>query len=111
MKAKAVSKYLRISPYKVRQILPLIIGKDVKTAENILQMTTKKAAYLVHKTMASAVANLRMHRPTIELDELWIEEARADGGPTMKRWRPRARGRADRILKRTSHITIVLTTK
>jgi len=111
MEIKAKSKYLWISPQKVRQVIQLIKGKDVKKAENILQLANKKAAYLIHKTMAQAAANAQMINPAWRLEDLIIKRAMADGGPMQKRMRPRARGRADTILKRTSHITIVLEKK
>jgi large subunit ribosomal protein L22 len=111
MEIKAKSRYLWISPQKVRQVIPLIKGKNVKAAEDILQLANKKAAYLIHKTMAQAAANARMINPAWSLEDLIIKKVMADGGPMQKRMRPRARGQADTILKRTSHITIVLEKK
>jgi len=104
---KATAKYLRGSAYKAREVLDLIRGVDVRRADEILQFTTRDAARDVRKVLASAVANA-VHNDAQDADELFVLAAFADEGPTLKRFRPRARGRASRIRKRTSHITIVV---
>jgi|GEM_PF-575091 len=103
---RAVLKWLRSSPRKVRPVLDAIRKKPVGSAWIILGTINKKAARLAEKALKSAVANAKV----LELDEdrLYISDARADGGPTLKRFQPRSMGRADRILKRTTHITLVV---
>jgi large subunit ribosomal protein L22 len=107
MEAKAVAKYLRISPSKVRLVADLVRGKAVGEALTILRFTPKKGARLVNKALRSAVANAENSR-TMDIDSLYIKTITVDAGPTLKRWRPRAMGRANRILKRTAHVTVVL---
>jgi large subunit ribosomal protein L22 len=107
MKVRAQAKYIRQSPYKVRRVLDLVRGLPVEEARDILAFTDRKAAHPVRKVLDSAVANAE-HNHALDADELFVAQAYADEGPTLKRWRPRARGRATRILKRTSHITIVV---
>lgn len=107
MKARAQAKYIRQSPYKVRRVLDVVRGMPVGEARAVLQHTNRRAADPVKKVLDSAVANAE-HNFSLDADELVIAEAFADEGPTLKRWRPRARGRATRIRKRTSHITIVV---
>jgi large subunit ribosomal protein L22 len=107
MKVRAQAKYIRQSPYKVRRVLDLVRGLPVEEARSVLQFTNRRAAHPIRKTLDSAVANAE-HNHALEADELFVAEAYADEGPTLKRYRPRARGRATRIRKRTSHITIVL---
>jgi len=107
MKVRAQAKYIRQSPYKVRRVLDLVRGLPVEEARDILAFTDRKAAQPVRKVLDSAVANAE-HNHALDADELFVAQAYADEGPTLKRWRPRARGRATRILKRTSHITIVV---
>jgi large subunit ribosomal protein L22 len=104
---RATLKYLRTSAYKVREVLDLIRGLDVDDARHVLQFSERGAAAEVLKVLNSAVANAD-HTLNIPADELKIAAAYADEGPTIKRWRPRARGRATRIRKRTCHITIVV---
>ncbi|MEA2020488.1 MAG: 50S ribosomal protein L22 [Patescibacteria group bacterium] len=101
----ARSKSLPISPQKMNLVLDLIRGKDIAEARKILTFSTKKAAGLAKKALNSAVADAK-HNEGLREDELKIVEARADKAPTLKRIRPRARGRADRILKRRTHLTI-----
>lgn len=108
MKVRAQAKYIRQSPYKVRRVLDLVRGLPVEEARHVLMFTDRRAAGPVKKVLDSAVANAE-HNHALDADELVIAEAYADEGPTLKRWRPRARGRATRIRKRTSHITIVVT--
>lgn len=105
--AKAL--YVRSSASKVRVVLNLIRGKDVRTADQILQFTDREAARLVRKVLASAVANA-VNNDELDADDLFVKACFADEGPTLKRFRPRARGRAGRINKRTAHITIVVAT-
>ena len=107
MEAKAVAKYLRISPRKVRQVVDLVRGKDVDKAIGILRNTPKKASEMVEQVLNSAIANAENNHDMF-YDELYISEAFADEGPTMKRYQERAMGQASPINKRTSHITIIL---
>src|SRR2546421_984466 len=104
---KATLRYLRTSAYKVREVLDLIRGLDVDDARHVLQFSERGPAREVLKVLNSAVANAD-HTLNIPADELKVAVAFADEGPTIKRWRPRARGRATRIRKRTCHITIVV---
>ncbi|MFO7701004.1 MAG: 50S ribosomal protein L22 [Acidimicrobiia bacterium] len=107
MKAHAQAKHVRQSPSKVRLVLDLVRGLPVDEARVVLDFTNRRAAETVKKVLNSAVANAE-HNFALDADELFVAEAFADEGPTLKRWRPRARGRATRIRKRTSHITIVV---
>ncbi|MDD3036050.1 MAG: 50S ribosomal protein L22 [Candidatus Saccharimonadaceae bacterium] len=107
MRPKAVAKYIRMSPYKVRQVLDIIRGKSYTEAAAILEVTPRAAASVIKKVLDSAAANAE-HNLSLNKDELTVASAFCDGGPTLKRMMPRARGSANRILKRTSHITIVL---
>jgi large subunit ribosomal protein L22 len=107
MEAKAVAKFLRVSPQKARLVARNVMGKPVEDALNILKFTPKKAARLIEKVLASAIANAE-HNANLEVDSLFVKEVRIDGGPSWKRIRPRAMGRAYRIIKRTSHITVVV---
>ncbi len=107
MKAHAQAKHVRQSPYKVRRVLDLVRGLPVDEARSVLEFTNRRSADTIKKVLNSAVANAE-HNFALDADELFVAEAYADEGPTLKRWRPRARGRATRIRKRTSHITIVV---
>lgn len=107
MEAKAVAKTIRIAPRKVRLVLDLIRGKEVGEAISILKHTNKRSSPIVEKLIKSAVANAE-HNYDMDIENLIIDQAFADEGPTLKRFRPRAQGRATRIDKRTSHITIVV---
>lgn len=107
MNAKAQARFIRQSPYKVRQVLDLVRGLPVDDARILLDHTNRRAADPVLKCLNSAVANAE-HNLALDADDLVVAQAYADEGPTLKRWRPRARGRATRIRKRTSHITIVV---
>ncbi|MEA1904051.1 MAG: 50S ribosomal protein L22 [Actinomycetota bacterium] len=107
MKVKAHARYIRQSPYKVRRVLDLVRGLPVEEAEHILRLTQRGAAEPIAKTLKSAVANAE-HNHALDAEELVVAEAFADEGPTLRRFKPRARGRATRIDKRTSHITIVV---
>ena len=104
---RAELHYTRVSATKVRRVLDLIRGKGVQEADDILRFTERDAGILVRKLLASAVANAE-HNDQQAPDELFVSACFADDGPTMKRFRPRARGRASQILKRSCHITIVV---
>jgi large subunit ribosomal protein L22 len=104
---KATLRYLRTSPYKVREVLGLIRGLEVSEAQRVLRFSDRGAARDVLKVLNSAVANAD-HTLNLPADELYVSVAFADEGPTIKRWRPRARGRATRIRKRTCHITVTV---
>ncbi|NLC97398.1 MAG: 50S ribosomal protein L22 [Erysipelotrichaceae bacterium] len=107
MEVKATAKTIRIAPRKVRLVLDLVRGKDAKEALDILKFTPNHASEQVSKVLKSAVANATNNH---DLDEnkLYIKSCYADEGVTLKRYRPRAKGNASQILKRTSHITIVV---
>lgn len=107
MEVKAQAKYIRQSPYKVRRVLDLVRGLPVGDAQAVLAYANRRAAEPIVKVLKSAVANAE-HNHALDADDLIIVKAFADEGPTLKRFRPRARGRATRINKRTSHITIVV---
>ena len=107
MEAKAVARYVRISPRKARQVIDLIRGKEIGEAVAILRNTPRKASGLIEKVLNSAVANAE-NNYEMDIDDLFIKEAYVDEAPTMKRWRPRAQGMASPIRKRSSHITIVV---
>ncbi|MDK2823775.1 MAG: large subunit ribosomal protein [Clostridia bacterium] len=110
MEAKAVAKYIRISPRKARQVIDLIRGKDIQDAFAILKFTPNKGAELIEKVLKSAVANAE-HNYEMDVDSLVVSRAYVDQGPTLKRFKPRAMGRADLIRKRTSHITVIVSEK
>ncbi|MFR5265704.1 MULTISPECIES: 50S ribosomal protein L22 [Clostridium] len=107
MEARAIAKYVRMSPMKVGVVLDLIRGKNVNEAFAILKYTPKDAAGVIEKVLKSAVANAENNN---ELDaaKLFVSEAFVGQGPTLKRFRPHAQGRAFRINKKTSHITLVV---
>ena len=107
MEVKAVAKYIRMSPQKVRLVVDLVRGKKVHDARNTLMFTRKYAAGVVAKVLKSAVANAAQN-PNIDENTLYVKEIFVDQGPSLKRWRPRAQGRAASIKKRTSHITVVV---
>lgn len=104
---RAVLRHYRMSAYKAREVLDLVRGKDADRAEEILNATPREAARVVGKVLASAVANAR-NNDQLDPDELYVSACYADEGTTLKRWRPRARGRATRIRKRTCHITVIV---
>ncbi len=104
---KAVAKYVRIAPRKARLVADEIRGKSVPEAVSILQFTNKAAAKIVSGVVNSAAANAD-HNLDVDPDELFVREIRVDEGPTIKRYRPRAMGRATMIRKRTSHISVEL---
>ena len=106
MIAGATAKYVRISPRKVRKVIEHIKGKSVKEAYAILQHTNKRAASILYKVVKSAYSNLKDKAGNFSEDECFIIEAYANEGPTLMRYKPMAMGRAGRIRKRSSHITI-----
>ncbi|CAM5778894.1 MULTISPECIES: 50S ribosomal protein L22 [Brevibacillus] len=110
MEAKAVARYIRIAPRKVRLVVDLIRGKQVGEALAILKHTPKAASPVVEKLLKSAIANAE-HNYEMDPNGLVVGKIFVDQGPTLKRFRPRAMGRASRIHKRTSHITVVLNEK
>ncbi|MBS4749754.1 50S ribosomal protein L22 [Granulicatella sp. zg-ZJ] len=108
--AKAVAKTVRIAPRKVRLVVDLIRGKKIGEAISILKFTPRSASPIVEKVLMSAIANAE-HNYDLDIENLVVSEAFVNEGPTMKRFRPRAKGSASPIMKRTSHITIVVTEK
>ena len=108
MEVRSTYKYARISPFKVREVTRAIQGLPVSAALDILAFTPKKAAVLINKTLKSAVANAE-NNANLKVESLVVKEAIVGEGPTIKRMMPRARGSGSRILKRTSHIRIILT--
>ena len=110
MEAKAVAKYVRMSSSKLKPVVDLVRGKDLEEALTILKFTPGKGSELVEKVVQSAAANAENNNE-MNPDALYVAEISANQGPTMKRWRPGAQGRAGMILKRTSHITVVLKEK
>ena len=108
--ARALLRYARISPRKVKIVLDLIRGKDTKTAMAILKNTPKAASEYLIKLLKSACANAE-NNFNMDADNLFVSECFVCPGPTLKRMMPRAKGRGDRILKRTSHMTIVVKEK
>jgi large subunit ribosomal protein L22 len=110
MQAKAVARTVRIAPRKVRLVVDLIRGKQVGEAIAILRHTPKAASPVVEKVLKSAIANAE-HNYEMDVNNLVVTTAFVDEGPTLKRFRPRAMGRASQINKRTSHITIVVSEK
>ena len=107
MEAKAVAKYVRMSPTKLAPITDLVRGKDLQEALTILKFTPGKASELVEKVVQSAAANAENNHD-MDVSKLYVAEIYANKGPTMKRWRAGARGRAGMILKRSSHIGVTL---
>lgn len=106
-KAKSIAKYIRIAPRKVRIVMDLIRGKNVGEAFAILKYTPKVGSEVIEKVLRSAVANAE-HNYDMNADKLYVSEAFVDQGPTMKRIHPRSRGQAFKILKRSSHVTVVV---
>jgi len=104
---RAVLRHSRMSAYKARQVLDLIRGQDADRASEILALGDREAAAVIGKVLASAVANA-VHNDGLDAEELFVSACYADEGSTLKRWRPRARGRATRIRKRTCHITVIV---
>jgi len=110
METRAVAKYVRISPRKIRLVMNQVRGKQVGEALNMLSFTPKRGARILKKLVNSAIANAEQNTG-VDVDSLYIVRVYADEGPTLKRWRPRAQGRATPIRKRTSHLTVVLNEK
>ena len=110
MEAKAIARYVRVSPRKARIVLDQIRGKDVVSAQETLRFTNRAVAEVVEKTLNSAVANAAQ-KGAGNPDNLVVKACFADEGPTLKRIRPRAKGSASRIRKRTSHITVIVATR
>ena len=107
MEAKAVAKYVRVAPRKVRVVMDLIRGKNVAEAFAILKFTPKVGADVIEKVLKSAVKK-EENNFDMNVDKLYVSSAYVDQGPTLKRIHPRSRGQAFRILKRTSHVTVVV---
>ena len=107
METRAVAKYIRISPQKVRLVADLVRGKKVEDALNVLMFTPKGSAPVIAKLLKSAVANAGQ-KEGVDVDTLVVKRIAVDEGPTMKRFRARAMGRGTRILKRMSHISITV---
>lgn len=111
MEVTARLRYLQASPQKVRLVVDMIRGKNVQEAASILSVTNKSAARHVGKLLKSAVANAENRDEAVDVDRLYVKEIFVDGGPMLKRLRPAPMGRAFRVLKRQSHITIKLDTR
>ncbi len=107
METAARLKFARISPQKARLVADQVRGQSVEKALDVLKFSPKKAAKIVGKVLESAIANAE-HNEGADIDELTITQIYIDAGPSMKRIRPRAKGRANRIIKRTSHITLMV---
>ena len=110
MEVTAKTRYVRVSPRKARLVTELVKGKKVQEALNILAFTKKASAKTLIKLINSAVANAQQNNQ-MDVDTLMVKRISVDGGPTLKRYLPRAMGRATKIIKRTSHITVVLDEK
>ena len=110
MESKAIARFQRIAPRKARTVIDLVRGKSAEEALTALQFTPKAAAKVVARVIDSAVANARVKSPNVDVDRLYVKTAFVDKGPNrhMRRWRPRAMGRATRVTHGISHITIVL---
>src|SRR5687767_13955631 len=107
MITQARARFLRVAPRKVRLVADLIRGKNVEEALNILQFTTQGSSRKLARLLKSAVSNADQ-KPGVNIDKLFVKSVYVDGGPTIKRFSPRAMGRATQILKRTSHVTLTL---
>jgi large subunit ribosomal protein L22 len=110
METRAIQRYVRITPRKCNQVLELIRGQSVEQAQTTLEFTPKLGARIVQKVLKSAVANA-LHAGKVRLEDLYVKEAVVGAGPTLKRWLPRAQGRATPLLKRTSHVQVTVATK
>lgn len=107
MIAKATARFLRVGPHKARLVADLIRGKNVEEALNILQFTPKGSSFRIAKLLKSAVSNADQ-KPGVNVDKLFVKSIQVNAGPIIKRFRPRAMGRASQILKRTSHVMLTL---
>ncbi len=110
MKTKAAARFIRISPRKIRLVMDQVRGMQVEQAISKLAFAPQKGARILKKLISSAVANAEQDT-NVDVDALYIKQIYADEGPILKRWRPRAQGRATRIRKRTSHLTVILDEK
>lgn len=108
MEAKASARYVRVPPRKARLVVDLIRGRNINEALTIVRFVPKYAARVVEKVLRSALANAQHNHGVRDVDRLFVKEAYVDQGPTLKRFQPRAMGRANMIRKRSSHITIIL---
>jgi len=108
MEARATARYLRVTPRKVNQVLDLLRGQNVEEALTTLGFSKKHVAKSIEKTVRSAIANAIQTDSHVDVEDLYVKEALVGPGPIMKRWLPRAQGRATPLFKRTSHVTIVL---
>jgi len=109
--ARAIGRFIRVPPRKARLVMDMVRGRDINEALNVLRFTPKYAARVVEKVLRSAIANAQQNHGVKDIDLLFVKRAYVDTGPTVKRFRPRAMGRATPIKKRTSHLTIVLEEK
>lgn len=107
MEARAIARYVKLSPLKVRRVAQMIRGRNVREAQAMLKFTPARAARVLEKVLNSAVANAE-NNLELDRDDLVVARAYADKGPSMKRVQPRARGRADVIIRRSSHVTVVV---
>ena len=107
MEARAVARYIRMSPSKVRRTIRVIKGMPVKEARAMLDLMPHRAAHAIRRVMDSAAANAENNHD-MEPDELWVKDAQVDAGPTLKRWRFASGGRVGLIRKRISHISVIL---
>ena len=110
METKAIAKYVRVSPIKLKPVVDLVRGKDLEEALTILKFTQGRGSELIEKVVQSAAANAENNH-NLSLDNLYVKEIYAHKGPTMKRWRAGSQGRAFMILKRSSHIGVTLAEK
>ena len=110
MQATAIQRYVRITPRKCNQVLALIRGQAVEQAQTVLQFTPKNGARIVQKVLKSAVANA-LHEGKVRIEDLYVKQAVVGAGPTLKRWLPRAQGRATPLLKRMSHVSLTVATR
>lgn len=115
MESRAVLRFARVSPQKARLVADLVRGRDVAEAIEVLTFTQKKSAPMIKKLLESAVANAEVAAERadeeVDIDDLFVKTIYVDGGPTLRRFRPRAQGRATPVLKKTSHITVELATR
>lgn len=106
--SSAKLRYVRVSPQKARLVADMVRGQDVDEALKVLKFTRKRTAPMISKLISSAMANATVKDPGVDVDSLYVLTIHVDGGPVLRRFLPRAQGRATRILKRTSHITVEL---
>lgn len=111
MEARAQARFIRVTPMKARRVVDLIRGLDATEAQAVLRFAPQAASVPVGKVLDSAIANAAHNHDYTDVDSLYVSKAYVDEGPTLKRFRPRAQGRAYRIRKRTSHITVVVSSK